>query len=224
MHTYTLIRSSRAKGIRLKISPNGQLAATASPLIPKLLVDQFVRTSEPWIAKHMHRLKHRAQQALVDWQQLSIKYLGKTHQLLIDRSGSNKERVSMLEDVLVVSPVSLNPKDGPRTLEIWLKNQAITYLSKRVREVSEVMGASYKRLRFSEQSTRWGSCSASGTLSFNWRLVHFSYEVIDYVIIHELAHTFEMNHSPNFWRIVRKYCPKYPAHKKMLSGYNSHIE
>ena len=224
MHTYTLIRNSRAKGIRLKISPSGQLTATASPLIPKLLVDQFVRTSEPWIAKHLHRLKNRKQQALVDWQQLSIQYLGKTHKLVVDCSGLHRQRVSIHEDVLMVSPASLNSKDGPRTLEVWLKNQATTHLSKRVGELRDLMNASYKRLRFSEQSTRWGSCSASGTLSFNWRLIHFSHEIIDYVIIHELAHTFEMNHSPNFWKIVRNFCPNYTAHKKMLSGYNSHIE
>ena len=224
MQDFILIRSSRAKGIRIKISSSGELTVTASPLIPKLLVDQFVRKSEPWIAKHKRRIVNRAQETLVDWKQQTLLYLGKNFLLSIDSSGLHKERVIVGNGELLVSPASLNPKDAQKTLEIWLKNQAIAHLTKRVKVLKELMGATYKRLRFSEQATRWGSCSSSGTLSFNWRLIHFSPEVIDYVIIHELAHTFEMNHSANFWGIVRKYCPDYAAHKKILSRYNSHIE
>lgn len=224
MQAYTLIRSARAKGIRLKISPNGQLSVTASPLIPKLLVDQFVRKSEPWIAKHKRRIVNRAQETLVDWKQQTLLYLGKNFFLSIDTDGLHKERVIVGNSELLVSPASLNPNDAQKTLEIWLKNQAITHLTKRVRIIKDLMGASFKRLRFSEQATRWGSCSSSGTLSFNWRLIHFSPEVIDYVIIHELAHTFEMNHSAKFWRIVQHYCPNFVSHKKILSRYNSHIE
>lgn len=224
MHTYTLIRSPRARGIRLKISPGGELTVTASPLIPKILVNQFVAKSAPWIAKHKRRIQNRGQDVLVNWARQTIIYQGSMLKLSIDTNGIHKERVTLVGDELVVSPASLNPQDAQKTLEVWLKNQAITHLTKRVGVIKDLMGASYKRLRFSEQATRWGSCSASGTLSFNWRLIHFSREVIDYVIIHELAHTFEMNHSAKFWQLVRRYCPEYARHKLVLSKYNSHIE
>jgi predicted metal-dependent hydrolase len=81
---------------------------------------------------------------------------------------------------------------------------------------SERMGISYKRLSVKQQRTRWGSASAKRNLNFNRRLLWAPLEVLDYVIIHELAHLREMNHSKRFWRIVAEHCPAHKEHRRWL--------
>lgn len=81
---------------------------------------------------------------------------------------------------------------------------------------AERMQVSYKRITIRDQKTRWGSCSAAGNLNFNWRLVMAPGEVLDYVVIHELAHRIEMNHSAAFWRIVEEEMPDYRKYRNWL--------
>lgn len=85
------------------------------------------------------------------------------------------------------------------------------------------MGVSYNRVTIRNQKGRWGSCSSKGNLNFNYRLHYLPQELMDYVVVHELAHRLEMNHSARFWNIVGKYDPKYREHQKMLTeiGINS---
>jgi hypothetical protein len=80
----------------------------------------------------------------------------------------------------------------------------------------------YQKIRLSSARTRWGSCSARGTLSFTWRLIMSPPEIIDYVVIHELAHTIHHNHSPQFWGLVGSILPDYAEKRKWLK-HNSHL-
>lgn len=81
---------------------------------------------------------------------------------------------------------------------------------------AERLGVTFGAVRVKGQRTRWGSCSRRGNLNFNWRLTLAPAEVLDYVVLHEVAHRLEMNHSPRFWAIVERHCPDHKTHRRWL--------
>ena len=86
------------------------------------------------------------------------------------------------------------------------------------------MQVTYGKLTIRQQATRWGSCSAKGNLNFNWQLVLIPKELVDYVVVHELAHRKEMNHSPRFWKLVEEQLPDYRERRRRLREYETEIE
>jgi hypothetical protein len=103
--------------------------------------------------------------------------------------------------------VSGGDEHGPRRLTDWLRQQAKADLTERTHFHASNLGCRAKRVSMRDQSTRWGSCSTTGTISFSWRLIFAPSNVLDYVAAHEAAHLREMNHGPRFWRLVRETMP-----------------
>lgn len=89
-------------------------------------------------------------------------------------------------------------------------------LPARIQYYAKIMGVTYGRITLREQKTRWGSCSSKGNLNFNWKLALMPDEILDYVVVHELAHRMEMNHSDKFWKIVENVLPDYRERRKWL--------
>lgn len=95
------------------------------------------------------------------------------------------------------------------------------YIPKRVSHYASLLGVTYGRIRIAEQKTRWGSCSSNGTLSFNWKLMLAPPRVLDYVVVHELCHRIEMNHSARFWALVESILPEYRQYRDWLKNNGS---
>ena len=117
-------------------------------------------------------------------------------------------------------PLSADLSESKRNVYIRKAKETIT---KRVSYFARLMGVSYRNITIREQKTRWGSCAANGNLNFNWRLVLAPREVLDYVVIHELAHRREMNHSAAFWRIVEAEMPDYRKYRDWLKKNGSFL-
>lgn len=98
----------------------------------------------------------------------------------------------------------------------WLQGQALAHYRERLAHFSPAMGVQMKALKLSSARTRWGSASVDGTIRLQWKLMHFSPAVIDYVVVHELAHLREMNHSPRFWQVVAEALPDYEVPLEQL--------
>lgn len=103
-----------------------------------------------------------------------------------------------------------------RRLTDWLKREARADLTKACTHHANILGLHFRSITIRDQRTRWGSCSSGGRLNFSWRLILAPPEILDYVAAHEVAHLQEMNHQPQFWRLVAKTCPDMARHRAWL--------
>jgi predicted metal-dependent hydrolase len=105
----------------------------------------------------------------------------------------------------------------------FLKREARRDLALSVRRYAEVLGVKFTRISVRDQSSRWGSCTSDGVLSFSWRLILAPPFVLDYLAAHEVAHLVEMNHSARFWRVVARICPETDRAKAWLHAHGNEL-
>jgi predicted metal-dependent hydrolase len=220
---YVLKRYRRSRNIRIRVEPDGTVRVSAPMRALKGQIEQFVKASNDWIIRQQQRgkLKKELFPAL-DWERNQVSYKGKLYPF---RLGNNRaEKITISDGVVWIQPVTGLEKDVSKTLLRWLKQESERYISDSVKVWSTAMGLTYKRVRFRQQKSRWGSCSSEGGLSFNWRLIHFAPEVIDYVVIHELAHLKHHNHSKQFWDLVKEHDPSYKQKVTFLKYQSIELE
>jgi predicted metal-dependent hydrolase len=218
----TIRRSVRARSVRISVAPDGTLRASMPPYAPIFVLQRLVKSSRSKLRK------------MLDQEQPAYKLengmeIGKSHRLVIGKS-SIKTSVRRTGQSIVVA---LAPGDSLTTPKVErevrdviaaaLRVEAKSYLPKRLSFLAEKLDCSYEKARFSHASSRWGSCSSSGTISLNIALMKLPFELIDYVIIHELSHTKQMNHSAKFWALVENGDPSYKLHRRMLKSHSPTI-
>ncbi len=102
-----------------------------------------------------------------------------------------------------------------------LREKARKILTIKSHQYATWIGVSFERIRIGDQRTRWGSCSSKGTISYNWKLILMPEEIMDYVVVHELCHLLEMNHSPRFWQLVADVLPDYAMRRTWLKQHGN---
>ena len=206
---YKLKYSKKAKYLRLQISRGNQLEVILPRGYQLKEAENFIKKKSDWIEKHL-AAKKAEPEFLYFGNEIKVK---EYFQLFI-----TKHKISFKDGFLEIrSPEESNVPLND-LYNSWLKHNAKKYLLIRVDELAARLGFNVNRVSIRGQKTRWGSCSSGSNLSFNYRLLRFRKEVIDYVIIHELCHLKEMNHSPNFWSLVQFYCENYKQLRKELKG------
>ena len=126
------------------------------------------------------------------------------------------EGAAHLDSTLQVTARRLQPENIAALARAWLRSQALADFALRVERHRQAMRAVPVDIRLSNARTRWGSCHASGRILLNWRLIQMPERLIDYVVVHELAHLREMNHSPRFWAVVANEIPDYAARRREI--------
>lgn len=209
---------SRRKTIALVVQPDGRLVVRAPLRTNQKIIDAFVASKSDWIEKSRQsqntRRKFFPKRYFIPGE--LFWYLGKQYPLQL----VTPQRPTLQFHLAF----KLNEKSAPQAkkrFEHWYREQARLYLVERVQYFTQLYNFHYQQIKITSARTRWGSCSARGTLSFAWRLIMAPPEIIDYVVLHELAHTVHHNHSQSFWTLVQSMVPDYAAKRKWLKQ-NSH--
>lgn len=209
MIAYKLISSLR-KTLAIELNRNGELIVKAPLFLPRKKIEQFIIEKEKWIIKKQNILTKTNHLQNGDQKKKSYLYLGETYQIKINKC---KQISFGLKEIQI--PDFLQFRINKEIRELFL-NKAKEIITGRVKHYERLMKINAGRIKFSDTKSKWGTCKANNDLQFNWRLIGAPLLVIDYVVVHELAHVLFKNHSRDFWRMVEKYKPAYRQFRKWL--------
>lgn len=212
---------SRSKSLKISVEKDGSVVVTTPRFTPELVIQRFLNDHINWIEKQQKKILEIKKTIPSED---SVLLFGKVYELRIETDLKKKIGVERIGNKLHITPVEQTKTSIKKSLDRFLRKLAISYIEKKTEQIAAKMKTTYKNVAFKTQKTRWGSCSSLGNLNFNWRLVHAPPQVIDYVIIHELAHRTHMNHSDRFWALVAKYDANHKQHRSWLKKYGSGIQ
>ena len=211
-----IIRTSRrSKSISLKIR-NGELEISCPYNTSEIFLKNLIERKKEWINKNIDR--SRKNHKKID--QISngiITYKGEVLKLVYEKS--NFEEIAVEDNELKIF-YSDESKSKKLIIE-WLKLQANNFLRARLSFLSKRISIEFNSLTIKSYTARWGSCNIKGDIFLNWKLIMLPESVIDYVLIHELAHINVPNHSREFWKLVKKKDPNYCKNKRWLKDNGS---
>jgi predicted metal-dependent hydrolase len=202
-------RSPRARRVRVSVDGSGEVEVVLPKRAPERAAAQAVRELGPWIERRRRTLARAA--AEIARPEGTVPFLGQDLRL-VPQPG--RERVHRRGDELLVPK-----RDTAAALERWYRRQARAEIAPRLDAAVVRAGTSYTGLTIRGQKTRWASCSSTGHMSFNWRLLLAPEAVLDYVVEHEVCHLERMDHSPRFWALLESRVPDWRAHARWLRRY-----
>lgn len=210
---------TRRKTIALVVQPDGRLVVRAPLRTSQKIIEAFVSSKADWIEKSRQsqqaRLKFFPPRHFKDGE--LFLYLGKQFPLQL----VPPQRPALQFHLTFTLDQKSSPQAKKR-FETWYREQARLYLTERVQYFAHLYNFHYQQIKITSARTRWGSCSGRGTFNFTWRLIMAPPDIINYVVLHELAHTVQHNHSAQFWSLVQSMQPDYATKRKWLKQ-NSHL-
>lgn len=206
-----LVRSRR-RTIELTITEDARLVVRAPLRTPLHFIRDVVDKKQEWIRRKIREAGSRPVLTPREFRDGErFLFLGKAYELEISRC---RARPVELGDRLYISSLAL--PEARRALKEWFRENAARHISGRCAHYARLIGRAPNLVRISNAEKRWGSCSPEGNLNFSWRLMMAPPEVIDYIVVHEMAHMEVPNHSASFWDKVASIMPEYRVHKKWL--------
>lgn len=206
--------------MRATVSPSGSLRITVPAYTPGFMVKRMVAGSRDDLRA---LLQMHPTVEISDGQSV-----GKSHSMLV-RRGSITSVKAAGRQIIVTTSSDDDLTDtalisAVRTKVIAaLRREAKHHLPMRIKYLSDKHGFEFTALRFTHASSRWGSCNSKKAISLNIALMKLPFELIDYVLVHELAHTVHLNHSKEFWEEVKRVDPEFQSHRKLLKTFNPNI-
>ncbi|MBI5006312.1 MAG: M48 family metallopeptidase [Nitrosomonadales bacterium] len=216
--TYTLKRSGYRRSIGLRIDDRG------------LTVNAPLRASEQWLHNVLLDKAAWVVDKLDDWQTRKapsicwedgarIPFRGEEFTLLL--TPKRRGAAAQLHGEVLHVPVGAEAEAAAieKAVTHWYRSEALQVFRECAEHFALQMNVVPREIKLSTARTQWGSCTAQGVVRLNWQLVKMPLHLIDYVVVHELAHLVEMNHSPAFWKVVESACPEYKRCRAELHGY-----
>ena len=219
---YTLRRSPRARRVRVSVDGDGAVSVTLPKRAARREADAAVRELAPWIERRRRALARAA--AEVARTPGTLPYMD--HELRL-RPEPGRTRAHRRGDELRVPARGFAAGglaaegEAAAAVERWYRRAARAEIGERLDDAVARAGVTYSGLTIRGQRTRWASCSATGGMSFNWRLLLAPEAVLDYVVEHEVCHLEVMDHSPLFWRLMEQRVPDWRDHARWLRRYGS---
>lgn len=210
-----LVVNPRARRYVLRLRPDGSARVTIPRSGSRSGGRRFAEQQEPWLARQLERLASRPAQP-ASWRLGTEVFLRGERRKIETTVGSDGSAIQLGDEVISVDGSDV---DWRPVIERHLWRLAIRELPPRVLELAACHQLTVRRITVRNQRTRWGSCSRRATISLNWRLVQTPPFVRDYIILHELCHLREMNHSARFWREVGRVCPDFALAEQWLKQH-----
>lgn len=213
--TYTTKFSEKRKTIGLVVERDKSVVVLAPKGTNDSTIQLFVEKKKFWLyGKINHSPKFSEPKPETPFiSGKAILYLGKNYKLDVVKTPMDG---ITLQGKFLISQQNLS--QGKAILEQWYKQKAKEKITPLVERYAKQLGVEYNSILISDLKFTWGSCTLKGNLNFNWRLIKAPLFVINYVVVHELAHLIELNHSERFWNIVKVQMPNYLEAKEWLKG------
>ena len=208
---FRIRRSPRARRVRVMVDGDGTVVVTLPRRAPERAAAEAVEELAPWIARRLQALQRAANE--VAREPGTLPYLGQDLRVVAE---PGRTRVHRRGDELLV-PAG----DAREAIERFYRRRARVEIGARLDAAVARAGTKYTGLTIRGQRTRWASCSSTGAMSFNWRLLLAPEAVLDYVIEHEVCHIEVMDHSPRFWALLESRVPEWREHSTWLRRYGS---
>jgi predicted metal-dependent hydrolase len=214
-----LLKRTRRKTVGMSVG-QGVIQVNAPKWVPVGDIEFILKEKSRWLLARLAEWQQTERHRLLPEQQWThgacLDYLGRPLTLVLGSAAKGIQFDDFKRELQLALPLEASVEQIRDTVHGWLQGQAKVLLGTRLKCLSEASGRSYTRFSLSNARGRWGSCTEDGHIRLNWRLIHFSQEVIDYVIAHELAHIYTMDHSPGFWNEVADILPNFEDGKSVL--------
>lgn len=213
---YELVQTQR-RSMEIRLLEGGKVKLFVPRRAALRMADAFVIERAPWIAERsaaMRELRALRERERPIRTGATLLYEGLPVDLKVLPAERNLIRFD--GELLIIN--ASDTQDGAlrEQLRRWYTEQARTRIAERLDQLIPIVGRAPERIAIRDQKTRWGSCSSQRNLNFNWKLIMAPPEALSYVVIHELCHLYEFNHSPRFWARVQQHQPDYKIWKNWL--------
>ena len=220
MRVAYLFQRVRRRSIGFVVGPDG-LEVRAPKWVTLKEVELGLQERGEWVLRKWAELQERQKNIRqIEWREgASLDYLGAPLHLHLSPQNGRSE-LNDQRQLLLALPHTAEASQIRDAVQAWLMREAKILFEQRLNHFAPLMGVQWRRLSLSNAGSRWGSARVDGAIRLNWRLIHLKPEAIDYVVVHELAHLREMNHSPAFWKVVADILPDHLERRKALQKEN----
>ncbi len=212
------IKKNKIKNMYLKATLSG-ITAIIPDKSDSLTTHNFLEKNKNWLIKMVYRYRNILHDyAKIYYNSKLIFYRGKLYTLHLIKDKTNFVTIS--DNLKKITFHAINIKTFKKKIKEWYKEETITILSHKIPLINQNLSVSYNKINVKYLKSKWGSCSNKRNLNFHYLLSSLPDNLINYIIIHELTHILEFNHSKNFWKLVKLNDPFYKEHINLLKIYN----